>query len=196
MQIADQMISERGIDDVSMREIVQMSGQRNASVIAYHFGGRDGLLLAVYRQRLAALQEIRREKLVELDREGRGDDLRALVEISILPLSDQLRAVGGSHYARFSARMTPRVDFTSADFNEVGEVNADVLNRYRRTLRDLPDYVASLRVELAMNMMVGTLAAYEQRQEEGLAMAPLDEVVNQLIDMIVGALTAPYSQPS
>lgn len=196
MSVADQMISERGIDDVSMREIVQESGQKNASVIAYHFGGRDGLLLAVFRNRLAELQQVRLAALAELDAAGQGDDIRALVEVSVRPIANQLRDESNSHYVRFAARMTPRVDFANGDGHEMPKASEDLVGRLRRAIqKNLPEDVAAVRVSLAMNMMVGALAAYEQRQDEGLPTDPLEETVSELIDMIVGALTAPHAPP-
>ncbi|MDI9915911.1 TetR family transcriptional regulator [Rhodococcus sp. IEGM 1379] len=194
--VADRMFAERGVDEVSLREIVIESGQKNVSAVQYYFGGRDGLFLAVFRRRLAKLNEARSAYLEVVDSEGRGEDIRSLIEVSIVPLADYLRSVtDGSHYARFSARMTPRVDFTSRDFADISGVSREIIVRLRRALVHLPEDAAATRVDLIMNMMVSAFAAYEQRQEEGLlaGAASFDDMVTHLIEMAVGALTAPHN---
>ncbi|OYD67313.1 TetR family transcriptional regulator [Rhodococcus sp. OK302] len=194
--VADRMFAERGVDEVSLREIVIESGQKNVSAVQYYFGGRDGLFLAVFRRRLAKLNEARSAYLEVVDSEGRGEDIRSLIEVSIVPLANYLRsATDGSHYARFSARMTPRVDFTSRDFADISDVSREIIVRLRRALVHLPEDAAATRVDLIMNMMVSAFAAYEQRQEEGLlaGAASFDDMVTHLIEMAVGALTAPHN---
>ena len=40
----ERLFAERGIERVSLNEIVAAAGQRNASAIHYHFGDREGLM--------------------------------------------------------------------------------------------------------------------------------------------------------
>ena len=74
LEIAEQLISERGLDRVSMRDVATAAGQRNNSAVQYHFGSRDGLILQVLRRRLTALDVDRRQRLAEIDEQGLGAD--------------------------------------------------------------------------------------------------------------------------
>src|SRR5262245_22442952 len=47
LDTAERLFAERGITGVSLREITEAAGQRNASVVQYHFGSRAGLVAAV-----------------------------------------------------------------------------------------------------------------------------------------------------
>ena len=47
LDAAARLFAERGIDNVSMAEIVRAADQRNTSAVRYHFGSRDDVLAAV-----------------------------------------------------------------------------------------------------------------------------------------------------
>ncbi|GAA4490250.1 TetR family transcriptional regulator [Rhodococcus olei] len=197
IEAAERMYAERGIDGVSMRDVAAAAGQRNNSAVQYHFGGRDGLLLAVFRYRMADVNDARRRYLEEIDRQGRGDDLRALVEAGIRPLAEFLGSEPeGSHYARFIARVAPSVDFVGGALEEIRDANSEVVARLVRTLGHLSRRVAYERVDLMYNMVVSALAVYEQRRAEGLPVvqATFAETVDHLIDMAVGSLEAADSK--
>lgn len=49
LDAASAILSERGTIDISLSEIAQMSGL-NSALISYHFGSKDGLLLALVRR--------------------------------------------------------------------------------------------------------------------------------------------------
>ena len=44
LDVAERLFAERGIDNVSIREIVRASGQSNLSAAHYHFGTREALV--------------------------------------------------------------------------------------------------------------------------------------------------------
>jgi AcrR family transcriptional regulator len=50
IRTALELFAERGIDNVSLREIGLAAGQANASVLQYYFGNRDGLLRAIVEE--------------------------------------------------------------------------------------------------------------------------------------------------
>ena len=57
---ATQLYAERGLDNVSLAEINRAAGQRNATALHYHFGGKQGLIQAIFdkhRPRVAVLRE-------------------------------------------------------------------------------------------------------------------------------------------
>lgn len=196
IEVAERMFAERGIDGVSMRDVAAAAGQKNNSAVQYHFGGRDGLVLEVFRRRMKEINLSRAAFLGRLDEEGRGGDVRGLVEAVVLPLADYLRTSGvDSYYAQFIARVSPSVDIVNAELSEVTQASREVSTRLMRALGHLPRRVAVVRVDLMLNMAVSALAVYEQRRNSGnpVVDADFDETVRHLIDMAVGALEAPDS---
>lgn len=197
IEAAERLFAEHGVDDVSMRDVAAAAGQRNNSAVQYHFNGRDGLLREVFRYRMTDINQARHLYLAEIDRDGRGDDVRALVEAGLLPLTRFLgSAPEGSHYARFIARVAPTVEFFGADFDETADANLEVVKRLVRALDHLPRRTARERVELMFNMVVSALAVFEQRRAEGrpATKTTFDDTVDHLIDMAVGSLSAADSR--
>ena len=47
---ATRAFAEHGVDAASLVEITRRAGQRNRGAVHYHFGGRDGLLVAVLEE--------------------------------------------------------------------------------------------------------------------------------------------------
>jgi AcrR family transcriptional regulator len=196
IEVAERMFAERGLDGVSMRDVASAAGQKNNSAVQYHFGGRDGLILEVFRRRMAIVNASREEFIARIDAEGRGGDVRALVEAVVVPLAEYVAGPGaGSHYAQFIARVSPSVDFEEPALAAISVSSREVSRRLMASLDHLPRRVAVARVDLMLNMAVSALAVFEQRRASGnpVVNATFDETVHHLIDMSVGALAAPFT---
>jgi AcrR family transcriptional regulator len=63
LDAAEALFVEQGFDNVSVRTIIREAGQKNQSVLQYHFGSRDGLIRAIQARRIAQLEQ-RRAKIV------------------------------------------------------------------------------------------------------------------------------------
>ena len=66
MRAAEQLIAERGIENVSIRDIVSAANQKNESVLQYHFKNLTGLIEAIQLTRSAQTQEKRAEQIEAL----------------------------------------------------------------------------------------------------------------------------------
>ena len=191
--VADRSFYERGTDRVSVRDILKEAAQGDMSAINYHFGGRDGLLQAVFRRRRERLNGDRNAYLDKAEAEGRGSEVRALVEASVYPHAKLVReSPPQSDFARFAARMAPRVDYSSGAVDDLQSADQRVIRGLRHALKDLPENVLDNRIDTAFNMILGVLAAYEVRREEGLTHGPedFDTLAETLIDMVTAGLTA------
>ncbi|MBB1011213.1 TetR family transcriptional regulator [Dietzia kunjamensis] len=192
LEIAEQLISERGLDRVSMRDVATAAGQRNNSAVQYHFGSRDGLILQVLRRRLTALDVDRRQRLAEIDEQGLGTDLAALVRVLFEPIVELLRSQPEStYYARFLQRVGP-VMAPGIPEAQLRTATDDVVVRLIDVLSHLPRRVAFERIDLATQMFTGTLAVYEDRRDarNTVVNADFDKVVAHLYDMVEAALRA------
>lgn len=192
LEIAEQLISERGLDRVSMRDVATAAGQRNNSAVQYHFGSRDGLILQVLRRRLTALDADRRQRLAQIDEQGLGTDLAALVRVLFEPIVDLLRASpDATHYARFLQRVGP-VMGPGAPEVRLRTATDDVAVRLIDAMSHLPRRVAFERIDLAVQMFTGALAVYEDRRDvhNTVVNTEFETVVAHLYDMTEAALRA------
>ncbi len=102
IETAERLFAERGVHGVSLREIGAAAGQRNTGAVRYHFGTKAQLLDAVFEYRMVSINARRLALLEELDRCGRGHELRALAEAFLYPLAEMLGEPGHpSWYLRF-----------------------------------------------------------------------------------------------
>ncbi len=198
--VAEHQFAEHGVDGASLRDIARLAGQRNNSAVQYHFGGREGLVLEVFRRRMDQITDARRTFIEEAEQRGRGSDLRTLLEAVVLPLVDHIRSIGpGSSYAQFMTRASGTAGFDASDFDderfaESRAIQGELARRTIEQLSHLEAATAMTRLQLMLHMVVSALAAFEQNWSRGLAdVTDLDRTVGHLLDMSLGALLAPES---
>ena len=63
MRAAEKLIAERGMENISIRNIVAAAGQKNESALQYHFRSLTGLLNAIHAQRSQQVQDKRADAL-------------------------------------------------------------------------------------------------------------------------------------
>lgn len=143
METAERLFAERGIEAVTVREIQEAAGQSNASVVAYHFGSKTGLVHALIGWRNAGLDGRRTAQLEEMYDAQLDGDPRTVVWLLVRPLVDSIR--DGEMYVPFLARLAenPRAnteywppdlaDWSQESMQEmVGAALVDMPERLRR----------------------------------------------------------------
>ena len=193
---AERLFGERGINAVSLREVAAAAGQRNNSAVSYHFGSRDGLVDAVFHQRMARIDERRRAMIVALDAAGRGDDLRSLLEAVVYPLSEALGHEDGvSWYARFlrQVMLDPGFDVLAPSRADVTRGLSTVVERIARQLRSVPPALRAERMRLALKLVIDALADHEARLAASMPTEPAPLLASHLVDAAAAVLTTPVS---
>lgn len=201
LRAAEQLIALRGIDGASDRAIMLLAGQRNKSVISYHFGGRQQLLDATWERGTVAVNAIRRERLAAVVAAGRADDLRELVRVWLLPQVEVLVQPTPTYWARFTARV---LDDRPLEF--LAYVTDD-LTRFDRqvplhTLMDLFGQMQAVlgtdrragerRVAVAARTFVALLAAWERDVEHGVTSTDAAPAfAEEMVEVVLAVLTAP-----
>jgi AcrR family transcriptional regulator len=194
LRTAQQMFARDGIYRVPLKRIVERAGQRNASALHYHFGGRDGLLTAITERHDGAIEAERGAMLVELERAGRLDDLRALVEALVVPFAHTLLTADGREYLRIVEQLVGLFDMWDVGVGDGLTGAQQVLFRIQERLVALVPSVRHERVTIVLALVSETLAMRARRLDDGPPpVLDHDAFVANLVDMAVGALSAPGS---
>jgi AcrR family transcriptional regulator len=172
----------------SLREVQHLAGQRNKSAAHYHFGSLVGLVEAIVETRMAPINT-RRFALIEgLDRAGKGDNMRSLVEALVDPLAETTLGRPGSCYARFLAQVISDPKMTVVVGRHLQAESVRVIRqRIGALLGDMPTELQQIRGERVMGMVIISLASWEDRP------GATGVQVGDLIDACVALLRAPVS---
>jgi AcrR family transcriptional regulator len=195
LRTAQEMFARDGIYQVPLKRIVETAGQRNASALHYHFGGRGGLLVAITERHDGAIEDERAQFLAGLGRDGKLDDLRSLVEALVIPFAHKLGDRDGREYLRIVEQLVGLFDLWNVDVPGGPTGAQQVLFRIQDQLVHLPEPLRHERVTILLALVSETLAMRARAIEDGAAPA-LDhhEFVTNLVDMGVGAVSAPSSR--
>ena len=186
--VAERLFAERGIDAVSISEILDAAGQRNKNAIHYHFGGKDGLVTAIAEHRSAALNARRAELLDDIRRRGVELDISALSRTLVVPLAELLD-VPDCHYVGFLARY--HLDRSRRQLVE--SVDPQVTATYRtayqllRRASGLSTRSFEIRFGIVMDLIFTALAARQAAElSDDPPRASRASLVDELVHCVAG----------
>lgn len=108
VRAAEELFASEGIEGPSLREIARRAGQGNTNAAQYHFGDRDGLLLAVLDRHRGRV-EGRREALLDMLEATDPIHPRAASTALVAPLVGELsEADGGGAHLQIVAEVLAR----------------------------------------------------------------------------------------
>jgi len=193
---AEVLFAERGLDGVSLNEITKASGQRNASALHYHFGGKDGLLEAILDKHQPSIDDERQRMLDKLD-PTKEPSLRSLVEILVLPLVAKLDDPdGGAEFIRVMAQLigSPTHSFLDQRTQAMHAGGRRLMRAVGRQLSGLPRPTRTTRTLLVVSLLFHGLSDFARLRESGLVSDNYrDPLVASLLDGLVGILSAEES---
>lgn len=205
LDTAERLFAERGIDGTSVRDITKAAAA-NVSAVNYHFGGKDGLVEAVFFRRLAPLNDRRLTRLEAAVKQA-GDSpvpLEGILDAFIRPSVDELRTGGYSnHFLRLMGRCLQEPNPKLETFL-VG-VFAEVVSTFNpHFLRALPGLPAG-ELFWRTSFMFGTLhhalytwSRFETCQFASMAGMPHtsrltgEQLVRSLIRYAAAGMSAPF----
>jgi AcrR family transcriptional regulator len=195
LDAAARLFAERGIDNVPLAEIVRTAGQRNMSAVHYHFGSRDEILRAVLARHVPAIAERRRE-LLQLARD-RPEDVRPAAEAIVRPVTEFAQLGWRERaYLQIGAELSRTIDREPVEIRDlmtqtVGRTAWKVL---RARCPGVPADLWRQRQEICI-VFIGRAAADRARlldRDDRRAVLSDDRFVDNLVDMVIGAMTAPH----
>jgi TetR/AcrR family transcriptional regulator, regulator of cefoperazone and chloramphenicol sensitivity len=172
---------------VSLKHIQDAAGQKNASALHYHFGGREGLLQAILDRHNATIERARGVRLEALDSEP---SLRALVEAVVLPMADELATEDGRYFLRIVAQLSDLFELWDTEGDHVPAQAQRAFRLIAIRLTVTSPELRRLRVATFLSLVTGALAqrAIVQIRTDSERISDADFIAN-LINMSVGALT-------
>ncbi len=197
LDVAEQLWGERGVSNVSLREIRLAAGARNTAAVHFHFGDRDGLLDALIDRHVSRIGDRQRDLWEAIVADAQTDDPRRLVELLVRPCAEYL-TLGPSERAwvKIMAHLAAAPDIRLNVMVAIAPTQGVGAGRalHEQMARVLPDSIARERMFVCARMAVNVCADRARLVDSlrGKRNRLSDEVfVENLIDMVLGALTAP-----
>ncbi|MFG1627438.1 TetR/AcrR family transcriptional regulator [Kribbella sp. NPDC049227] len=193
---AERLFAERGVHEVSNRQISEAAGQGNNTAVGYHFGTKLDLIRAIMQRHSEPIEERRRELLAGIDG---SPDVRDWVTCLVRSTTDYLGSLDSPTWlARFSAQLMtdPSLREVIVEQSLTSPTMRQVLDGLNGCLAELPLPVRIERGDMARNLIVQMMAEYERALADGTptARASWQEMATGLIDGIVGLWTAPVTR--
>ncbi len=156
---ATRLFAAKGLDGVSLAEINRAAGQRNATALHYHFGGKEELVQAVFDKHTPRVNKLRQNLLSDLPAVPTLDEVVALL---IVPLAEQVKDTdGGTDYLQFLGQVNTAPGVDRAALDKRGDRVLDAQQQqFQQILATLPAEQRQLRAEFMILMVFGALAGY------------------------------------
>ena len=191
LRAALHLFARRGLD-VPLRDINQLAGQRNASALHYHFGGRPELVQAIIdRYRLSDEEHA----AIEAELRSGPHDIREVVQGLVERSCAWLATADGRDYIRvvfqFVIRLPLRqhlLEGTEPPSLASVRAQADLIHE---ALPDLPEHIVRERAVASLDLVLLQVAERARilDDEDGRGLLPEGEWKANLADMATGLLT-------
>lgn len=196
IEAATREFAEHGVHTASLLEVTRQAGQRNRGAVHYHFGSREGMLVAVLDQHIGFLAERERE-LLAVARQRPDDDLESAVQAIVRP-AVELGDLGweGKCYLVILAELVED-DRDQLDPAIVGALERmggwEAFELLGERTPPMPDALCDERLSLVTGFILRAAADRARARERAHARAQLEteQFIANLVAMVTGMLTAP-----
>ncbi|CAN5186406.1 hypothetical protein BH10PSE1_BH10PSE1_04080 [soil metagenome] len=188
---AQSLFAARGVDAVSVRDILTAAGQRNGASLHYYFGSKDDLVVQLVIDGARLIDERRNARLDVLESAGGPYSLRDVMEVLILPSTELGRDGGEGDYLRFISTFSlqNRAAFDTIVGDGWNGGYQRCLEHIRRLAPAPPDVLERRLVFLSLSLravMTAREAALAGHPDHGFwgPAATLDDLVETLVGMV------------
>jgi AcrR family transcriptional regulator len=196
LDAATRVLAEQGVENASLLEIARRADQRNRGAVHYHFGSRNGLVVAVLEQYADYLAQ-REGEMLAAARERPDDDLASAIAAIVRPCV-QLAEEGwrGACYLQVVAELV-EVPLASMDSEIAATLTKTggepVFALIHDRMPPMPEALRTERVSLLTVFILRSIADRARFADRGNGRPQLDTetFTANLIAMSTGMLTAP-----
>lgn len=163
VEAAERLWGAHGIKGASLREISIAAGSANKSSIGYHFGDKHGLIAAIFRMRLPAVEQRRKILFDAAKAEGKLDDPQTLLRMTFKPVFDEIDQHGRHSFAAFlrAVNRFPQWDGW-AGTEELAPVAFIIVNILREKAGSLPQSLFDARLRLVNELCYGAITDQDE----------------------------------
>lgn len=148
VRAAERLFADHGVFEATVRDITKLAGQRNPSVIHYHFGSVGGLRVFILKKHGEPMDIERGKRAARL---GDHPTTRHFVDCLVVPYGNALLTESGRDYVRIVAQFSGQFH----QWQSGGDVTAPHLQAALTAIRDGQTHLAPAVRE---NRIYGTLA--------------------------------------
>lgn len=184
LKTAKQLFAERGVDGVSLREIVREAGVKHATAVQYHFGDKEGLIRAILSTHKAQVATRRDAMMDSYEADPEAANARSLGAILVRPIASELETTEGRDFLQIYAQLLqrPKEWFDEIDPGFI---------RWRHAVEQfLPPGAADLHTRYSAtifaHMELARRARQQNRGDDRL-------FVSRIIDLVASIIQAPLS---
>jgi AcrR family transcriptional regulator len=191
---ARRLFAHRGLDGVSVRDIVLAAGQRNSGSLHYYFGTKENLARELVRDGAKLIDQRRNSQLDDIERAGGPHRLRDIIEVLVWPST----GLAGEHgeedtYIRFITllQMSHRQLFLDALEGRWASGYERCLAHIRRLLKNIDPAIVIQRLVFMSLYLRAAMSSREAALEAGAQSHHFwsaDATMQNLIDTIEGIL--------
>ncbi|MFM0550551.1 helix-turn-helix domain containing protein [Paraburkholderia sediminicola] len=165
---AQRLFALRGLDGVSVQDIISAAGQRNSASLRYYFGNKLELARELVVDGAQLIDEDRQARLDRLEAEG-GITVRAVLGALIFPMLDLADRTGQATYIRMIAnlQLNNRAFLREALENKWNLGYQRCNAQLRDLLPDVPPAILDHRLSLVGIYGNAALAAWEASRDSG-----------------------------
>jgi AcrR family transcriptional regulator len=191
---ARRLFAHRGLDGVSVRDIVLAAGQRNSGSLHYYFGTKENLARELVSDGAKLIDQRRNSQLDDIERADGPRQLREIIEVLVWP-STGLAGERGEEdtYIRFITilQMSHRQLFLDALEGRWASGYERCLAHIRRLLKDIDPVIVTQRLVFMSLYLRAAMSSREAALEAGSQSHHFwsaDVTMQNLIDTIEGIL--------
>jgi AcrR family transcriptional regulator len=197
-RVARRLIAERGVRDVTVREIAKAAGQGNLGIVAYYFGAKDGLIREILIDGAERIEALRRDYIRGLESDGGPLTVVDVVAAIVMPsaMFSDTDAIYGEAYNRFLLQLSLN-NPTLIDETLEGRWNGGYqkcLSHLRRLMPEFTRREQGRRFVFLGSYVSGLLAAREALladDRRAHATWGSDETLRDVVDTAAAILKAP-----
>jgi len=195
MRAMEKLSAEKGSENVSVKELIEEAGQKNESVLQYHFGSKAGLLAAIHKARFTQTQVKRREMLAESLAKKTSPSVRELCHLLVGPTFQLCKSDPGHRQwakawgAKNAALVRPTLEEEVIDEGNSVQIITYLLKSSLPHLDDTMFENRCLNVIRFSNLLMSNQA----REKGGFSGRKAELFLSNLVDLLVGIFMAEVS---
>jgi AcrR family transcriptional regulator len=196
---AQMLFAQRGVDGVTVQEIVNAAGQRNNAALHYHFGSKEELIRQMVVDGAAVLDRRRREMLDELKARGGPKNIRDIMLVLMMPVIELGEDERWRGYIRFTSNLQASDPGTlRAALNHRWNSGYVECFKYLKQMLPLSAAIVEQRLSIFMIYANAILSAHETALEKRHARSSRlwgqPFTIENMLDTLEAALTCPPSE--